>query len=193
MESVNNGRAIIEENLDALTIKIPSKKPWYFWFIMPFWLGFMLFWEGTVLFMFFQTLKQGSPAALFLLLFITVGGLGVFYGTQTAFWLIKGHEILTFRSNELKINRVPTIFSAKTYEIAPMKNIRLDYAENPSLFRNNQKMEMPFRANRGITFDYGMKTIRLGAEIDEAEARHLLELLVRKGYLKREQLRENLR
>jgi hypothetical protein len=188
MESVNNGRAIIEETLDALIIKIPSKKQWYIWFILPFWLGFMLFWEGTALFMFFQTLKQGSPAALFLLLFVAVGGFGVFYGTQTALWLIKGHEILTFRSNELHINRVPTIFSTKTYEIALMKNIRPDYAE-PSLFGNNRKMEMPFRANQGITFDYGMKTIRFGAEIDEAEARHLLELLVQKGYFKREQLK----
>jgi hypothetical protein len=190
MESVNNGRAIIEENLDALTIKIPSKKLWYIWFILPFWLGFMLFWEGTALYMFFHALLQGSPASIFMLLFIGVGGLGVFYGTQTAVWLIKGHEILTFRSNELQINRVPTIFSAKTYEIAPMKNIRLDYAE-PSLFSNNRRMEMPFRANQGITFDYGMKTIRFGAEIDEAEARHLLELLVQKGYFKDEQLSKN--
>lgn len=192
MESVNNGRAIIEETLDALTIKIPSKKPWYVWLFMPFWLGFALFWEGTVLFFFFQSLKQGSPTALFLLMFIAVGGLMVFFGSQTAIWLIKGYEILTFRSNELQINRVPTIFSAKTYEIAPMKNIRLDYSE-PSLFSNNRKMEMPFRANQGITFDYGMKTFRFAAEIDEAEARHVLELLVKKGYFKREQLRENLR
>jgi len=37
--------------------------------------------------------------------------------------------------------------------------------------------------NGPIVFDYGMKTIKFGLGIDEAEAKHILGVLSEKGYI----------
>jgi hypothetical protein len=107
-------------------------------------------------------------------------------------WFFSGQEIITVTNDGLlTLDKKPNPFiRKKQYDLRQAEFIRIR-PEDSSDKKQNVKFLTAFYPNMGIIhFDYGMKTIRFGAEIEEAEAKHLLETLVGKGYIKREQIKD---
>jgi hypothetical protein len=193
MEQLPNNRAIIEETLDALTIRIPAQKQWLvigligLWFVMSINAMRMILPNHVGM-----DIKSFIFEDWFMLLWIA----GMVFALVNVFvylgWFFAGQEIITVTNDgQLTIDKKPNPFiRKKVYDLRQAEFIRIR-PQDLSDKKQNVKLFTAFYSNIGIIhFDYGLKTIRFGAEIDEAEARQLLETLVRKGYIKQEQIKD---
>jgi hypothetical protein len=68
---------------------------------------------------------------------------------------------------------------SRSYDLAHVKDLRVTPVVYGSGYRGGRN---PFNLTGGpITFDYGAKTIRLGAGVEEAEAKTLVETIKDRG------------
>lgn len=108
-----------------------------------------------------------------LLLAMLVFGVYVIY---SYLWLLVGKEIIEANSKLLRITR--QIFrwnSVKEYVAGEVKDLRVDMKQ--SQFLPLSRMRRYLGRNGVIAFDYGAKTFRFGGEIDEAEAKQIIQAL----------------
>jgi len=193
MEQLPNSRVSIEETLEALTIRIPAQKQWLAIGFIAIWLVMSINAMRIILPIHpGMDIKSLIFEDWFMLLWIA----GMVFALVNVFvylgWFFAGQEIITVTNDgQLTIDKKPAPFiRKKQYDLRHAEFIRIR-PQDPSDKKQNVKLFTAFYSNIGIIhFDYGMKTIRLGAEIDEAEARQLLETLVHKGYIKQEQIKD---
>lgn len=174
MEVPSKGRAKIYEDINRLEITIPSARIWIAIIFLTFWMGGWLFGEVTVIGILW---KQDTPLfanafLLFWLLGWTLGGAFVIFVIAN---MVAGKEVISLERGELRIFRgVFGIGRKKTYDCGEIKNLQL----NPELQNSPMVSQVRsiYRLNSGtLKFDYGMKTIKFAAGIDEAEARFLFK------------------
>jgi hypothetical protein len=117
-------------------------------------------------------------AAILFLAFWTVGGI---FGMHSLLWLIAGKEIIILRGGTLSIRR-DILGSGRTreYDFSGVTGLRkYRTALDGYGWRNGERLwgvETPGL----IAFDYGRRTIRCGASIDETEASEILRYLRRR-------------
>ncbi|MDQ3110812.1 MAG: hypothetical protein M3R17_13040 [Bacteroidota bacterium] len=179
IEQPYSGRAVLTDTLGELQMVISSKKNWLIIIFMSFWICGWLWGLITVSSkMLFQTAHIG--ANLIILAWLVMWIIGGFFAINVVVWMIFGKEIITVGNGILTIKRTGTLFKkAKSYDLPHISNM---HAKEQSLYmqRSNSVRSM---LNRGaINFEYGMKTIRFG-DLDEAEARHIIELLKTKKFI----------
>ncbi len=174
MEVPSKGRAKIYEDINRLEITIPSSRIWIAIIFLTFWMGGWLFGEVTVIGILW---KQDTPLfandfLLFWLLCWTLGGAFVIFVIAN---MVAGKEVISLERVELRIFRgVFGIGRKKTYDCGEIKNLQL----NPELHSSPMisQVRSIYKLNSGtLKFDYGMKTVKFAAGIDEAEARFLFE------------------
>ena len=184
MEIPYAGRAIINDNITSLEIVIPVKRIWVVIIFFCFWLTGWLAGEVLAIWEVLST-AGGDSVNSFILIWLagwTVGGFVVF---KILLWNLMGKEILTFEQGQLTINRVGSLFfKPKVYDLNEVKNIRILQNLNnyPQWGRRNSFG--PFDIGGTIAFDYGLKTIKFGAKLEEPEAKHILQLLRNKKFIK---------
>lgn len=192
MEQLPNGRAIIEENLEALTIRIPAKKQWLVIGFIAIWIAMTANAYTVIPFQFSWDFSQNRFDNWFMILWYFGLAFAIINVVVCLIWFFTGVEIITLtHDGQLTIDKKPIPFiRKKQYDLRQAEFFRIR-PQDLSDKKQNLKLLTAFYSNIGIIhFDYGMKTIRFGSEIDEAEARHLLETLVKRGYLKREQIKD---
>ena len=111
--------------------------------------------------------------------------LGGFYAIKTLIWMIFGKEIITFSTGQFSINRSGALLEKiKTYDLNEAKDFRINATEdeNGISFGGNTRRRSVIEPSV-IHFDYGLKTLKFGIGIDEAEAKFLLTQLKQKGFL----------
>ena len=88
------------------------------------------------------------------------------------FWSIAGKEIIEAGPSKITITRqIFTFQRTREYSASDVKNLRVRENGSSKAFRN-------LLGNNGmIAFDYGTKTLRFGADIEEAEARMILSTI----------------
>ena len=173
--AIPNGRATVSTQMGALEIVIPSKRNLFVTAFLMAWLGGWFFGEASAI----QSLHSGRPdggATGFLLFWLigwTIGGIAV--GT-TVLWNLAGKEILVVGRGELVHRRViGGLGRSKSYDLAHVRELRVSPYIAASLVQRNQS---PFGFASGpIAFDYGAKTVRMGAGVEEAEAKQLVEMI----------------
>lgn len=173
---INNGKSKIDDTGGSLTIKIPSKKNWFFIIFALLWAfgwfygfktaindigfgeagvdGFMLFWT-----------MSWSAVGLFVLFFLL--------------WGFFGFETVIIENGLFHLKK--TIFNigiSKKFETHEVKNIRIEKVET-GLFSGNRWSIYGLGPGK-VKFDYGLKTYSFGLSVDDAEANYLLELLTKK-------------
>lgn len=190
MEKPYLGNATIEDTMHGVQISIPAKKNWFVILFLAFWLCGWAAGEifvTSVLINGFTSSDEDSAGGggIFMLVWLALWTFGGFTAIRLWIWMLRGKEILTFERGTLLVQKVGYLFGKdKEYDIKEMKKLR---AQDVSF---NQAR----RSSRGIgfmgviAFDYGMKTIRIGEGIDEAEGNYLIEKLVEKKILKEENL-----
>lgn len=186
METPFNGRAILTDTFNELIITIPSKKNWFAIIFICVWLGGWLIGMTFALGMvFFSNNKGDNFPQLFTAIWLIGWTLGGFYAIKTLVWMIFGKEIITFSTGQFSINRSGALFEkTKTYDLNEAKDFRINATEdeNGISFGGNTRRRTVFEPGV-IHFDYGLKTLKFGIGIDEAEAKFLLAKLKAKGFL----------
>jgi len=177
MKIPSKGRAKIYEDINRLEITIPAARIWIAIIFLSFWMGGWLFGEVTVIGILW---KQDTPLfanafLLFWLLCWTLGGAFVIFVIAN---MIAGKEIISLERGELRIYRgVFGLGRRRTFDCGEIKNLQL----NPEMYGRPMLTQMRsiYKFNSGtMKFDYGMKTVKFAAGIDEAEARFLFEKIV---------------
>jgi hypothetical protein len=185
METPYSGRTTINESYKGIELIIPAKKNWPVILFMCVWMIGWAFGE------FFATKAMSggyetNGSRSFMILWLTGWTFGgVFIGQRLVQYFI-GKEIITFTHGEVTIARKGSLFSrTKTYDLNEAKDFR---AVQPVVARDIfgfPKPAITLSQNAGtIWFDYGMKTVRFGNDIDEAEAKAILKRLQDKKILK---------
>ncbi len=184
MESPYSGQAILNDSFDEFKIIIPTKKQWFYILFSAVWLGFWAMGEAFAIRTFGSPLNQNvGLGGLFMLFWLCGWTIGGFFVIKSLFWNLIGKEVITFERGQVVIARKGLLLSRpKTYDLKEVKKIRVkeENTYNEIWSRKNNFIE----TNSGtIWFDYGMKTVRFGSGIDEAEANFILDKLKLKKLL----------
>lgn len=110
----------------------------------------------------------------------TVGGCWAIF---ILLWNLAGRERITVAQGMLKIEKNILGFGqSREFSLSSTRDFRVVADGNSnSFFANRNAMSFWGYVNGPIVFDYGMKTIKFGLGIDEAEAKYILEVL--NGYI----------
>jgi hypothetical protein len=162
---------------DGLQVTLPLKRSWYAILFMMVWLCGWAFGEVMVVSQLAHP-SEKTPG-LFLLIWLTGWTIGGIYAIGTLLWQLGGRELLTVNYSTMA-HRVE-IFGlgrTRTYSGDTIRGLRAT-APPADESGNYQHLKPPF-FGPGIgqlAFDYGASTIRLGAGLEEAEAKMLVKVL----------------
>ena len=172
---VGKGRGKVEQTNHGLRITIPSKKNFFLIVFMGFWLMGWAIGEVSVL-KELLNLTDGVPE-FFLIAWLggwTVGGAFAIYAWL---WNVMGKEIVDITSSELSHIKVLAGFNRSSeYAVSSISKLRLQ-PQNTSIFGSGNGMEFWGITGGSIAFDYGQSTHKFGAQLDEAEASHIIEAI----------------
>lgn len=125
---------------------------------------------------------EGGFIAFWLLAWI----LGGIYTLGLILWTFRGEEQI--RIGKEYISNRKQVFGigyGKKYRQSEAKNVRV--VEQSALLAQQSQPRVPFflsNSTGAIAFDYGLKTIRIADDLDEAEAKHIVSEAKRRGYIK---------
>ena len=177
IEKPSAGRAKIQNNFNGLQIEIPVKKNWFVIIFATVWMGG---WVMGEVFALSTLLSSDSPTGvdLFLLVWVTgwtIGGAFVLYMIA---WILMGKEKIELHNGILSLERsVHGIGRKKKYDIQSIKSLALNPQPEYSGWGGRRNRNTFGLTGGTLKFDYGMKTVKFAGNIDEAEAKVLLEKL----------------
>jgi hypothetical protein len=177
MEKPFTGRATISDNFDSLEITIPTQKNWLVILFVGAWIGGWSMGEMSAAAIVFgrgEGFWIGNYFVLFWLIAWTAGGI---LAIKMFLDMLLGKETITVDNYKLTLGNM-FLKKAKAYDLNEAKNFRI--MESPEI--RSRRVETP-NENGVIGFDYGLKTIRFGLNIDELEAKSILQQLKNKGFL----------
>ncbi len=186
-----SGNAIWTDDFNGTTVTIPSKGNrvavaflvlWLCFWAIGF-LGVLSVLIGGVYSFFMGTLQNQSYfVGVFLFVWLSGWSAGGYFALKYLLWMIRGREIITIENGLLSIQKKGSVGDKKkTYDL-----------NEATGFRVTQRVEIGYYRSKSvnliqsgiIAFDYGMKTINFGENIDEAEAKFILKKYQEKGLLK---------
>jgi len=185
-EPVPSGRAKIEEGSgSSLRIVLPPRRHTFLIIFLCVWLGGWFAGERSAI---QQLAAAKDPAANGFLLFWLAGwSFGGAFAIFITLWMTLGREILELRSDVLMHGRsILGIGRNRAYDLEQVRALRLG-VQAPGFFNAAKKPDLSRAADAWglsggpIVFDYGAKTIRCGAALDEAEAKQIIERLIQRN------------
>ena len=181
MEQPYAGKASIQESFNEIKITIPSKTVIFVPIFFTFWLCGWAFGEVSALTM----LLKGGFASFFMLFWLAGWTAGGLFALRALVWYVAGKEIITVGQGELTIDKKNLIFyKAKTYSLNDARRFRVrDYKPAGTALFGRRNDLGGFSQTGTIQFDYGMKTIKCAAGVDDAEATFILQKLKDKHLL----------
>jgi hypothetical protein len=187
IEKPYEGRAKVNFDGISLLIKIPSKMNLFIIFFLAAWMGGWFMGEKSAINELLSSDNIGANGfMIFWLVGWTIGGL---FAITILLWSLFGQETLLIGGGVFSISKgiLDISLLKKTYDLNNIKNLELN--PEPTGFDNFFGQKKKIGDFWGITggkirFDYGMKTIKLGIGIDEAEARYLIDEIKRRGFYK---------
>ncbi|MDX1921249.1 MAG: hypothetical protein SFU25_11020 [Candidatus Caenarcaniphilales bacterium] len=167
------------ESKDELVITIPSNKDGIFLLI---WFSFWIFGGIMVILEFFKSIfiehkTFFSFENIFILVWLCFWIAGLTIAIYALAWTFSGNEEIKISSSKLKIGRKTFIWSSsKEFYLAQVKSFR---AFTPNFlsfwFRRGTYLYGDGGAKESFAFDYGAKTIKFGLDLDEAEAKMIVQ------------------
>lgn len=189
IEKPYEGRAKVNFDGIKLQIKIPSKKNWFIIIFFTVWMGGWFMGESSAI---NELLSNGNIGENSFLLFWLVGWtIGGLFAITILFWSLLGQETIQIERGIFSISKgiLDVEIIKKNYDSKSIKNFEL----NPepvgmdSLLGQKKRFGDFWGLTGGkLRFDYGMKTIKFGIGIDEAEARYLIDEIKNRGYYKKD-------
>jgi hypothetical protein len=189
----SSARYRVQESFNGISVSIPSRRNWLLVLFLCAWLGAWTMGEASAISeifhikieLFGDTFKSrahpGSQAfLLFWLVGWTIGGVLAF---ASLVWQLLGREIIGVEAGEL-VYRVEVLGIRRTRAFATDQIARLRAVDMDSSTGSRRSNWAPAPALFGqgvgsIAFDYGARAYRIGASLDEPEARLLIQQLQR--------------
>lgn len=175
VESPSPGRARVFKSGNTIEVQIPTRKNWFLIIFLAVW---MLGWFTGETFAISTVFLSDSPllANAFLLVWLTAWTAGGLFCLAALLWSIAGLEIIRAENGIIEIGR--QIFSLKRsrkYDINEVRHLVINPTSGSDIWGLNYQRNL-FGLNGGaLKFDYGLKTLKFAAGIDEAEGRLLIE------------------
>jgi hypothetical protein len=174
-------RSITRDTGTGLEVVIPAKGHILLVLFLTAWLVGWAFGEVSVT----RELLFGRPreASLFLAAWLAMWTVGGGWAIYTWLWMAVGKEIVSLRPGVLSIRRdVLGLGRTHEYDLAHVRHLRLaPQASDP--FGWSGGMRFWGMGSGLIAFDYGAKTFRFGAAVDEAEASQIDEFKARHSFV----------
>lgn len=163
------------EDVDGLTISIPVKRNVFLFAFLSFWLCGWVIGEIMAPIGLFNEVKKDPAAAAFLIVWLCGWTLGGAFAICIWLWLLRGREIVTLSPEALAVRHdVFGLGRTMQFDAAEIRELRLATATfNP--FDLRAGLAIWGIGGGMLAFDYGYKTYRFGAGVDEAEARVILQ------------------
>ncbi len=177
IENPTNGRAKIINLYNSLIIEIPSKKNWLVIIFMILWMGGWAMGETFAIKTIFSS--NVTQSVNFFILFWLIGWtIGGVFALLIILWQLIGKEIVRIEEGILTVERsIMGIGRKKKYKIEFIKNMDIVPMSGFRIEEENNRRNI-LGAQRGqIKFDYGMKTVKFASNIEEAEAKMIIEKL----------------
>ncbi|MCP4346096.1 MAG: hypothetical protein GY795_11300 [Desulfobacterales bacterium] len=166
---VGKGRSKIVSSQDVTEIIIPSKKNLVAIIFLGCWSVGWAFCGVMAISEFFTDATERSFLSVILVGWI-FGGIIAIY---PLLWNLAGKEIISLSSKEL-------IHKRNIFGLGKLKRYHINLIENIRLTTENSE-EAVFGFGSGtIAFDYSQKTFKFGSNIDEAEAKHIINVIAEK-------------
>ena len=163
-------RTAVSDGPDGLTFVVPSRRQWFAMLFLPVWLVGWLFGEVFAV----RGLISGKGPSLFLLVWLTMWTLGGGLALLGWLWMLAGRERLVVKPGVL-VHRLELfgLHRTREYDLSQVRNLKV----SPESF-NPWNMGSSFRmwglGGGVVSFDYGARTIRVAASVDEAEGRMIV-------------------
>jgi hypothetical protein len=174
-------RATVTEDPERLRITIPAKRNWLLIPFLSLWLCGWLVGEVAVpLSLITGSDPRHAPPFLFAVVWLTLWTVGGGFALYTLFWQLFGKQMIVIN---------PATLTIREAVIRPVRSRQLDLTQVRDLRVSPMSFNpwdyggaMQFWGIGGgvMAFDYGAKTYRFGAGVDEAEAKQLVHQVKRR-------------
>lgn len=156
----------IDEDSDGLGFCIPARREVFGFLFLAVWLVITFF--GLMFAI--PLIAGGEKPRLFLIVWSILWTLGGARAAFTEIWMIAGQERVLLKTRTL-LHRYEVfgIGRGREYELARVRNLRVSPVSLPAWWER-ARSEFWEPGGGVVAFDYGAKTIRFGAALDEAEA-----------------------
>lgn len=195
-------RATYVDDGMALRVILPPRRSPFVIVFLAGWLGMWFFAAKSAGGELLRSGPNGDQG--FLAIWLTIWIIGGVLAAFTFLWMLFGREIIELRPDQLIVRKTLLgIPRSRGYDVTQVKDLRagpvvlsmLDGSVLQGLFDPKrrrqyglaQAAEMWGLAGGPIVFDYGPRTIRCGAALDEAEAKIIVERLRRRNSRLREE------
>jgi len=181
MEKPYTGKASVEESFNQTIITIPSARNIFAAIFLGIWL---CAWAGGECMAIGMGVFAGGVISGFMLVWLAGWTAGGIFAFRALVWMVSGKEIITVGQGELTVAKKNLLFfKPKTYSLSDAKKFRVrDDSANMGYYGRQNNLG-GFGNTGTIQFDYGMKTVKFAAGVDEAEASYLLQKLKEKHLL----------
>ena len=163
-------RITITDTSQGLRIVMPGRRSWFVICLLGFWI---CGWAVAEVMVAIQLLNGDAPpeGELFMLAWFGVWTVGGMFAIYACLWQVLGKEIVTVHGQTFKIRRDIGGFGLdKEYDFLQMRDLRVGQVTfNPLEFSSSLQL---WGVGGGVmAFEYGGKTYRFGAGLDEVEAK----------------------
>ena len=162
------------ERPDGLELIVPAKRNVFVVIFLLAWLGGWTFGELSAL----GKLLSGAEGAMgFLFFWLVMWTIGGGFAAFTVLWMLGGHEHIILRPRILAIRREAFgLGFTREYDLAHARNLRVSVASYDPFAWGASARFWGFGGGP-VAFDYGAKTVRLAAAVDEPEAAQIVREL----------------
>jgi len=186
IEPVRGGRATVADTGSALEVTIPAPRKVVLAMALAAWLCvWALGGAGPLRALVVKHTLRAPPGVL--LLWLAVWMLGGIFAAVALIWTLSGRERVTLTDQYLDVRREALGFGrSRRYDLTSVKDLRVSLLPSSTMSWGNGAHSWNYSGAGAIAFDYGAKTVRFGASIDEAEAKQIVTQLVsRSPWLRR--------
>jgi hypothetical protein len=169
----SDSRITTTDTARGLRIVIPCSRSWFVIGVLGFWICGWAIGEVMVL----RQLYGGDAppeGELFMLMWLAIWTVGGLFAIYAWLWQVMGKEIVTVHGQTFKTRRDIGGFGFdKEYSLVQMRDLRVgSVGFNP--VDVSSSLQLWGVGGGAIAFEYGAKTIRFGAGLDEAEAKQVV-------------------
>jgi len=151
----------------GVLVSIPARRRWFAALFLAFWLVGWAFGEVTVA----RRLFVGSePPPVFLVVWLSLWTVGGAFAVTALAWGVAGRELVTVKGGVLSVRReVLGVGRTWDYDADKVHGLRVSPAGFDP-FSMAGSLRVWGLSGGPMAFDYGARTVRIGAGLDEAEA-----------------------
>jgi len=176
MRQPTDSRITIADTSGELRIVIPGRRSLFVMCFLGFWI---CGWAVAEIMVAIQLLSGDAPpeGELFMLAWFSIWTIGGVLAVYAWLWQVMGKEIVIVRGQTFKTRHDIGGFGFdKEYDLLQMRDLRVGQVEfNP--FNFSSSLQLWGIGGGVIAFDYGARTYRFGAGLDEAEARQAVNAI----------------